>query len=132
MDVEEEAYVKGVLGVYELNRIDLIRDVFVRAYRRSCARYAAIRQSLGEPDPFRLRYREQIGDAVRHVVRRNLTPAAASRWIQAEGLTDLPSGDREKFQEVLETELRGLHIGNIARYRLRPAEFEDWKIGWGI
>lgn len=132
VDVEEEAYVKGVLGVYELNRIDLIRDVFVRAYRRSCARYAAIRQSLGEPDPFRLRYRERIGDAVRHVVRQNLTPAAASRWIQAEGLTDLPSGDREKFQEVLETELRGLHIGNIARYRLRPAEFEDWKIGWGI
>jgi len=36
LNLEEEAYVKGILGVYELNRIDLIRDVFVWAYRRSC------------------------------------------------------------------------------------------------
>jgi hypothetical protein len=51
----ERAYIDGVLGVYELNRIELLRDVFIWAYQRSCARYSAVRQSLGEPDPFRLR-----------------------------------------------------------------------------
>lgn len=50
-------YIEGILGVYELNRIELLRDVFAWAYERSCARYAAVRRSLGEPDPFRLRYR---------------------------------------------------------------------------
>lgn len=35
----------------------LLRDVFVWAYKRSCSRYSAVRQSLGEPDLFRTQYR---------------------------------------------------------------------------
>jgi len=38
-----------VLGVYELTKIDLLKDVFIWAYERSAARYAAVRQSLGNP-----------------------------------------------------------------------------------
>ncbi|HEY3658686.1 MAG TPA: hypothetical protein VGL34_27250 [Steroidobacteraceae bacterium] len=29
--------------------------------------------------------------------------------------------------KVLETEILSLHDGNIARFRIRPAEFEEWK-----
>jgi hypothetical protein len=39
VDVPERAYVEGTLGVYELNEVDLLRDVFVWAYERSCQRY---------------------------------------------------------------------------------------------
>ena len=60
VDVPEQAYIDGLLGVYELNQIELLRDVFVWAYERSCARYSAVRQPLGEPDKFRLRYRDRI------------------------------------------------------------------------
>ena len=42
IDVPERAYVEGTLGVYELTNIDLLRDVFVWAYERSCQRYIAI------------------------------------------------------------------------------------------
>ena len=56
-DVPLHLYTEAVLGVYELNRIELLRDVFTWAYRRSAVRYAAVRQSLGEPDPFRMRHR---------------------------------------------------------------------------
>ena len=41
MDVPEQAYVEGTLGVYEFNRVELLRDVFVWAYERSCQRYVA-------------------------------------------------------------------------------------------
>ena len=41
IDVPERAYVEGTLGVYELNEVDLLRDVFVWAYERSCQRYHA-------------------------------------------------------------------------------------------
>ena len=58
--VPERAYIDGVLAVYELNRVELLRDVFVWAYERSSAGYSAVRQSLGEPDPFRLRYRALV------------------------------------------------------------------------
>lgn len=35
--VPERAYIDGVLGIYELNRVELLRDVFVWAYERSSA-----------------------------------------------------------------------------------------------
>jgi len=39
IDVPEPAYTEGTLGVHELGRIELLRDVFVWAYERSCLRY---------------------------------------------------------------------------------------------
>lgn len=37
VDVPERAYIDAILGVYELNRVELLRDVFIWAYERSCA-----------------------------------------------------------------------------------------------
>ena len=53
-------YMDAILGVYELNKVDLLRDVFIWAYERSAARYAAVRQSLGEPDPFRFAHKAAL------------------------------------------------------------------------
>jgi len=39
VDVPEEEYIQGLLAVYELNRIELFRDVFVWAYERSALQY---------------------------------------------------------------------------------------------
>ena len=64
VDVPNGDYIDGLLSVYELNRIELLHVVFVWAYERSCARYTSIRQSLGEPDPFRLRYRKALAEVV--------------------------------------------------------------------
>ena len=130
IDVPERAYVDGLLGVYELNRIELLRDVFLWAYERSCARYAAIRSALGDPDPFRLRYRDQIRATVADVVRRCRNMKQAIRTIQEAAQENLPAGDRRRFVEVVESELDSLHEGNIARYRLRPSEFEQWLAHW--
>src|SRR5690606_33992719 len=69
IDVPERAYVEGTLGVYELNQIDLLRDVFVWAYERSCQRYLAISQTLVAPDPLKIKYREALIQAVQAVVK---------------------------------------------------------------
>ena len=130
VDVPERAYVDGVLGVYELNRTELLRDVFVWAYQRSCARYSAVRQSLGEPDPFRLRYRALLGELVAEVVRTKLDKKEATKRIQHHAIEHVPPDDRARYVEIVETELMSLHEGNIARYRLRPAEYQDWQRKW--
>lgn len=54
IDVPQRAYVEGTLGVYELNQVELLRDVFVWAYERSCQRYLAITQTLVDPDPLKI------------------------------------------------------------------------------
>ncbi|NQX01060.1 Fic family protein [bacterium] len=130
VEVESRDYIGGLLAVYELNRVDYLRDVFVWAYRRSCDRYAAVRQSLGDPDPFRLRHRAAIGKFVREVVLGAMDKRAAARWIARAAVDQLELPERGKFVEVVETELGCLHGGNIARYRLRPSEFEAWHRGW--
>src|SRR3989338_3867460 len=81
VDVPQPDYVNGILGVYELNRVDYLRDVFIWAYERSCARYSAVRQSLGEPDPFRFKYRSQIAKLVAEVVQNGQDKRSAVKWI---------------------------------------------------
>ena len=130
VDVPPAAYISAMLGVYELNRVELLRDVFAWAYQRSCARYSAVRQSLGEPDPFRLRYRAQIFDTVAQVVRAALGKERAIAYVAEQARQQVPAPDRHRFVEVAETELMSLHEGNMARYRLRPSEFEAWRQGW--
>lgn len=130
VDVPQPIYISALLGVYELNQVDLLRDVFVWAYKRSCARYSAVRQSLGEPDPFRVRYRPQMANAVSEVVRAPMGKRAAIAFIHACAQQQIPAADRARFTELTETQLMSLHEGNIARYRLRPSEYQTWQRQW--
>lgn len=129
VDVPQDLYIQGLLGVYELRRPGLLKDVFLWAYERSCMRYGALRQSMGEPDGFRLRYRDDIRALIAGIVTRALSQLQAREQIVAysAGVTE---ADRAKFIEVVETELLSLHDGNFARYRIRPSEFEAWKAVW--
>ncbi len=129
-DVPGDLYTRATLGVYERNDVTLLRDVFLWAYERSAARYAAVRQSLGEPDPFRLRYRERLRDIVRDVVRGPMDRKTARAHLAATARDDIPAADQEQFIEVAETELLGLHEGNFARYQVRPSEFAAWRLIW--
>lgn len=129
-DVPGDLYTRATLGVYERNDVALLRDVFLWAYERSAARYAAVRQSLGEPDPFRLRYRERLRDIVRDVVRGPMDRKTARAYLAATARDDIPAADQEQFIEVAETELLGLHEGNFARYQVRPSEFAAWRLIW--
>ncbi len=129
VDVPKSEYVNALLGIYEFKRVDYLRDVYLWAYKRSAARYSSVRQSLGEPDPFRLRYRNQLGEFIRGVVHAKMDQAQTIRWIASQS-EFIPEADRARFIEIVETELGSLHIGNIARFKLLPDAFEDWKRIW--
>jgi Fic family protein len=126
IDVPEKAYIDGMLGVYELNRIELLRDIFIWAYERSAAKYSSVQQLLGEPDPFRLKYRKElielVGEIVRHCIKISDTIKYITTWIDQH----IYEADRARFSEITEIELRSLHAGNIARFRIRPSEFDRW------
>ncbi len=130
VDLPERTYIDGMLGVYELNRIELLRDVFIWAYERSCARYSAVRQSLGEPDRFRLRYRTLLTGIVAEIVRGGMNKKTAVTFIKQRAMEDVPQEDLARFIEVAETEVMSLHEGNIARYRLRPSQYQAWRETW--
>lgn len=124
IDVPERAYVEGLLGVYELNRIELLRDVFVWAYERSAKRYVAVRQSLGEPDKFRFRFRNELTDVVGNIVRGGLAPTVEA--VTKVAREHVPAEHLDDFVRMTINDLENLHEGNFARFRLRPSEFHAW------
>ena len=124
IDVPERAYIEGTLAVYELNQVALLRDVFVWAYERSCQRYLAITQTMVEPNPLKIQYREALINAVQAVVRGLLPiqPAVVAELAKAHAAAT----DQAAFADLLTTALQQLHEGSIARYRLRRSEYLAW------
>ena len=124
LGVPEPAYSRATLGVYELTRVELLRDLYVWAYERSTQEYLAIKQELAEPDPMRLAYRAVIKEAVRQVVQRL---DADTLGAIAQAIAPVPQADRDEVQALVVQELRRLHEGVLARYGLRPSELSAWK-----
>jgi hypothetical protein len=130
VDVSETTYINGLLGVYELNRVELLIDIFVWAYERSSLLYTSTRKTLGEPDPFRLKHRDLIMETMGAIVRGCMDKKSAVSWIKQQSNAAVDPVNQSRFIEVVETEVTSLHEGNIARYRLRPSEYEAWRKCW--
>jgi hypothetical protein len=124
VDVPARAYIAGTLGVYEMTRTDLLRDVFVWTYERSCQRYVVVRDSIAEPDRFRMRYRQALADAVSRIVREKRRPTEDQIRELAEPIVE--QRDLPKFVELVMQEFQRLNEFNIARYRLRLSEYWAW------
>ena len=125
VDVPETPYIDGLIAIYELNRVELLRDLYLWAYDRSVRRYKTVRDSLPEPDAFRLKYRDELAEVVRRAVREKVRQTAAELAQLAKPMVS--TEDLDRFTSIALAELAGLHEGNIARFRLRPSEFRHWK-----
>ena len=129
LDVPEKAYRRATLGVYEMTRVELLRDLYMWAYERSTQEYLAVKQDLAEPDPLRLAWRDLIKASLREVVTHpELDPLDSIRQAVAR---QVPAHAQPEVQAVIIEELRRLHEGVLARYGLRPAEFAAWKAAHG-
>jgi fido (protein-threonine AMPylation protein) len=125
IDVPAQAYIDAMLGVYELQRIELLRDVFVWAYERSCQQYLAVQRQLVPPDSFRLRYRKELSTAIKAMVT-NQRPVAEES-VRAVVPAAIPETDRERFERMVLDELDNLYEGNALRFGLRPLEVAAWR-----
>lgn len=125
VDVEERSYVDATLGVYELGRFDLLRDLFAWAYERSCQRYTVLRDALPAPDPVRLRYRAELTALVRETVQAGEPIDADALRERARPLVD--GADLETIVSMAFSELHHLHEGNVARFGLRLGELRAWR-----
>ena len=115
VDVPKNLYASGLLSVYELNRPDLLRDLFVWAYERSCRRYSTARRLPGAPDLFRMQYREPIRKLVSNVVHARMNKGRAAARIKAFALGWVPVDDQQRFIES-----RRNRVAEFARGQRRP------------
>ena len=128
--VERQLYNTAMMGVYELNDVALLKDVFIWSYGRSAEQYAVVRQSLGEPDPFRFKHRAALREVIAEIVRDRLDRKATVAFLAKWARDNIGPPEGERFREMAEAEILNLHEGNFARYQLRPSEFEAWQHIW--
>lgn len=125
LDVPEQAYSRATLGVYEMTRVELLRDLYIWAYERSTQEYLAIKQGLAEPDPLRLAWRDFIKQTIHKVITHpELDPLLCIQQLVTELVKD---SEKAAVQALTIEEIRRLHEGVLARYGLRPSEYMAWK-----
>lgn len=126
VDVPEREYVLGHLAVYELNRVELLREVFAWAYARSCLQYRLIQDAVVPPNPIRLRHRDALARAISGIVRGGNPPSRSLIREAAEQLP-VPAADLDAFTETVLELLINLHDVTAARYGIAPEEFLAWR-----
>lgn len=125
--VPRDVYTMALLAVYELEDHRVLKELYINAYERSVEHYAEVRQTLGEPDPFRMHYIDRVVGLIGDVVRDGATLRDAVSRSEGWAREYAFESDRERFREMVELELLGLNEGNFARFGLRPSEFLRWQ-----
>jgi hypothetical protein len=100
-------------------------DLYVWAYERSTQEYLASKQEMAAPDPLRLQWRNLIKQVIREVILH--VELAPMEIIDRMVSTEIPESQREDVRALITEELKRVHIGVLARYGVRPFQFEQWR-----
>lgn len=123
LTMDDANYIDGLIGIYELNNVALLREVYVESYLASAEKYRVLRAEVETPEKAALAYREFVREAVRRCVlefkafRKDEVLAIATE-------AGIPEDDLNAVVAYVGQQVRGLHEGNVIRYRLRPADLE--------
>lgn len=126
MDVPAKAYIESLLGVYEMNRVELLWDLFVWADERSTKKYIQVKDAIEQPDPVRLKYRNELHELVGQVIREKIYPYDNHIRKAAANIIAKDS-DCEKFIIMVKEDITRLHEGVLVRYRLKVSEYNEWR-----
>jgi hypothetical protein len=75
-----------------------------------------------------LKYRTIIHTIIRTMIlEKTVGPQVLSKVKQMIRAQLLPEGDAHQLFKTIETEILGLRDGNIARFRVRPSEYQEWQ-----
>ncbi|CAG4902336.1 Fic family protein [Paraburkholderia gardini] len=120
LDVDPHDYAQAMLGVSEFRDVSRAVDLFAWSWRRSMKKYVVVMESMGAPNPLRLRYREHLTEAIGLVVLDRKSAQAAMEKL---GLTE---DQAPGFPAMLLEELKKLEVFNCARYRLTLTATQAW------
>ena len=123
LTMNDRDYIDGLIGVYELNNVSLLRDAYIDAYMASAQNYKALRAEVEAPDKAALVYREFVREVVRCAVLEWKEYRANDVMVMAVQ-AGIPEAERQSVVDYARQEFDGLHEGNVIRYRLRPVDLE--------
>ncbi|MGH2544421.1 MAG: Fic family protein, partial [Ardenticatenaceae bacterium] len=122
--MDDKAYIDGLIGIYELNNVSLLREIYIDAYLASAENYKILRAEVDSPEKAAVAYRDFVKDAVRRSVLEHKAFHAEKVMAMATE-AGIPEVDREQVVSYVGAQFKGLHDGNAIRFRLKPEEVAD-------
>ena len=123
--VNDADYIDGLLGIYELNNLSLLRESYIEGYIASVENYSVIRAELESPEKAALIYRDFVRCAVRHCVLN--TKQFRQEEVETMAVeAGIPEEDREQVVRYVEKQICALHEGNLIRYRLNVQDLDEF------
>ena len=123
LTMDDANYIDGLIGIYELNNVALLREVYIDSYLASAEKYRVLRAEVETPEKAALAYREFVREAVRRSVLE-FKAFRADEILAMATAAGIPEDDRNAVVAYVGEQVRGLHEGNVIRYRLRPADLD--------
>ena len=119
--MDDRAYIDGLIGIYELNNVSLLREAYIDAYLASAENYKTLRAEVDTPEKAAIAYRDFVKEAVRTSVLdyKAFDPDAVMAMAEAK---NVPEEDREEVVAYIGAQFNGLHEGNVIRYKLKPED----------
>lgn len=124
--MEDKAYIDGLIGIYEINNISLLREVYIDAYLASAKNYKTLRAEVDTPDKAAVTYRGFVREAVRRCVLewKEFKPDKVMAMADE---ADIPKADRQQVVDYISAQFNGLHEGNAIRFKLKPEDLDKIK-----
>ena len=124
--INDRDYFRGLLGVYELNDVSLLREAFVNGYIASARRYRFVRPQVINPEKGGLEYRRFATRAIRRCVLK--WKAFKKRRIRRMmDDADIPPEGPGRAARLLRHDFEGLHEGNVVIFALKPEDLKGLK-----
>ena len=123
LNINDRDYIDGLIGVYELNDVALLREIYIGGYLASAEKYRILRAEIDTPHRAALAYRDFVREAVRHSVitlkefRRDEVRGLAAKH-------GVPQNEVDEVVAYAEQQFNGLHEGNLVRYRLKAEDLK--------
>lgn len=126
MDVDKAKYVRGLVTVYELGRVDLIAEAYAEGYVASAARYDAYAGRDKRMVELEFRRRTEIYGLVKSYVHDTVDAGEKGpvREYALEALIEDDPATREAVAERVADIVAALHEGNHAAYGVTRKKFD--------
>jgi Fic family protein len=126
VDVDQDAYLKATIAVYEFNEVGPLADIYAWSYRRSCQRFDTTVQVVGF-DEIAALYRQSRRALVTDLVRAKVPRDKVAEWLPAHVPDNVEPQHREKFISDVHAELENLDASRIGGLGITREELAAWQ-----
>lgn len=128
LTMDDAAYIDGLIGLYELGNVGLLREVFIDSYLASAEKYRVLSAEVDSPARAAIVYRDFVREAVRYSVLQSKA-FDQRKMLELAAKHQIPDDERDSVVAYAYEQFKGLHEGNLIRYRLTVEDIEGVDTG---